>query len=127
MLAHSKMGIHATRSAMIRTVVAVVLIGPTGCAETMTHRDARPICEPQAPIEGKFDSRAPGFLIRLRPAADMVSVAHELAARYGFQLGIVDSVNTVITAGPMSPPAVAALRCDSAVEAIHHDAWMKVI
>jgi len=68
-------------------VVALVLSGASGCAETLSHRDIKPPFESPAPVEGRFDSRAPGFLIQLRPAADAVSVAHDLGIRYGFRHG----------------------------------------
>jgi len=109
------------RNPVFLMVVALVFSGATGCVEMLSHRDIKPPCESPAPIEGRFDSRAPGFLIHLQPAADAKSIAHDLASRYGFQLGTVVSGGTVITAGPMTPQTVAALRCDSAVKAITHN------
>jgi hypothetical protein len=83
-------------------------------------------CEAPALLEGKVESRAPGFLIQLWPAADVASVASDLAIRYGFQLRPVFSVgSTIVTAGPMTPQAVAALRCDSAVRTVSHDAVLE--
>jgi hypothetical protein len=77
-------------------------------------------------LQGKFDSRAPSFLIRLRPVADVTSVARDLAIRYGVALRPVFSAgSTIITVGSMRPETVAALRCDPAVEAISHDAVLE--
>jgi len=113
-------------SAVLWTVGALILSGTSGCAATSSYRDIRPPCEAPALLQGKFDSRAPSFLIRLRPVADVTSVARDLAIRYGVALRPVFSAgSTIITVGSMTPETVAALRCDPAVEAISHDAVLE--
>jgi hypothetical protein len=95
-----------------RLVIALLLANAAGCADTLSHRDIRPPCEFPAPLEGKFDSRAPGFLIEIRPAADVVDVAHDLAIRYGFHISTVGAPSPFFVAGPMTPQTVgrAAMR-----------------
>ena len=106
--------------------VAATFVVLSGCAHATSGRDLKPPCASPAQIEGKFDSRAPGFFIRLKPTADRLSVARELAARYGFELRtVLSTADPVIISGPMSAEKVAQLRCDPAVETLSHDAWMK--
>jgi hypothetical protein len=116
---------HLSRwGAISQTVIALVLSSATGCTDTLSHRDIKPPCESPAPLEGRFDSRAPGFIIELQPAADVVSVAHDLAIKYGFHVRTVGAPGTIFSAGPMTSQTVAALRCDSALKAISHDGYM---
>jgi hypothetical protein len=103
-------------------VALVLLAVVSGCATTSSHRDIRPSCRAPAPLEGRFDPRAPNFVVELQPAADVSSVATDLAFRYaGFHPRSVFTGSTVLVAGEMTPQTVAALRCDAAVKSISHD------
>jgi hypothetical protein len=113
-------------SASVGSLATLMLLSVSGCAETGPYRDMRPSCKAPARLQGHFDSRAPGFVIELRPTADASSVADDLATRYGFPVRpLYPADSLIITTGSMTPRAVAALRCDPAVETISHEVILK--
>ena len=119
---------HRLDWAAVGCVVPLILSSTSGCADTSSYRDIRPVCKAPAVLNGKFDPSAPGLFIQLQPTDDVESVTNEMMVRLGVQprpLFAADSL--IITAGPMTPEAVAALRCDPAVKSVTHDKTFIVI
>ena len=109
-------------SAVVGLLGALTLFGLSGCADTQSYRDIRPVCKAPAKLQGHFDARAPGFVIELEPTVEAASVASDLAIRYGFPLrSLYPGDILIVTTGPMTPQTVAALRCDPAVKTMSHE------
>jgi len=103
-------------------------LGTLGCADTSSHRDIRPSCTAPAALCGSFDPEAPGLFIYLRPTIDVESVTNDLVARYGVQpRPLFAATSLIIAVAPMTPEALARLRCDTAVQSVSHDKTLSVI
>ena len=115
-------------SAVVWSLGALTLSNISGCADTLSYRDIRPSCKAPATLQGQFDSRAPGFVIELRPTADAASVANDLALRYAFPLRpLYPADSLIVTTSSMTPQTVAELRCDPAVKTISHEVILKSV
>ena len=79
-----------------------------------------PACANPAPLLGKFDPRAPGYLVALVSAKNFEATVATLAARHGFQVEyFYETIHSF--AVRLEPETVAALRCELQVKFIEHN------
>jgi hypothetical protein len=80
-----------------------------------------PSCSNPAPLNGKFDARATGFIVVLTNNANVASDLGMLASRYQF---VPDKVYVSINGffAELTDSVVAELRCESVVKYIEHNA-----
>jgi len=98
----------------------VLLIALAGCGTELTH--GVPRCAKPAPLFGHFDSRAPGYFIKVRdPAQNFWPTASRLETEYSMQVeSRLPRFNMLQVA--TSPVEVARIRCDAAVEWVEYKA-----
>jgi len=85
-----------------------------------------PPCSSPIQIGGRWDSRAPGYLVGFAEGTpNHEHLSAELAASYGF---VIDGVflSDGFYARKLSPEAVAALRCDPRIRNIDHNERMSI-
>lgn len=78
-------------------------------------------CFSPAPLEGRADPLAPGYVVRLRDGVDAQAEAARLAARHGFAPRFVFGVLPGFSA-ELSRQALAGVRCERSVAAVAHNA-----
>jgi hypothetical protein len=101
----------AVGAGMKRTVAAFVLVALISHAGAASQSDVEPQFASPAPIEGKYDSRAPGYIIRLDPkTTDVAALAQALSDKYGFYIESVIYMLPMMIVGDLDSSIVAALR-----------------
>jgi|GEM_PF-2317518 len=93
---------------------------PAAPAPTDPSTVIEPSCADPAPLEGTYDSRAPGYIVSLEQGTDAQATADELAARYGFEVQRVFQSLPGFSA-ELTPEVVAAIRCEPVVVLVEHD------
>ena len=76
-----------------------------------------PPCSVPAPLLGKFDRRAPGYIIMLRKGFFASDEGSRLALKHGFTPSFVGTRSRIFS-GNFEPTTIAALRCEPSVELI---------
>ena len=85
-----------------------------------------PVCKSPAPLYGKYDRTAPGYLIAL-DAATTESAIERLRATYGLQQPW-NSMTRLVFAEHLTPTTIASLRCEPEVRSVNYNATLhKVI
>jgi hypothetical protein len=80
----------------------------------------RPMCDSPAPLRGTYNSQAPGYIVQLRAGTSVAAEVQRLSAVHALaETRLMESSGMFFAV--MSPATVAALRCDSSVQAIEHD------
>jgi hypothetical protein len=92
-----------------------MLFGSTNDSETVN-----PSCEKPAPLEGKYDPAAPGYIVMFNKVPDATAETVRLASFYGFK---IDNFLQTIYAfsAKLSPQVVAKLRCDPSIKMIERN------
>jgi hypothetical protein len=96
------------------------LLVAAGCqASAPSSRELR--CASPAPLTGRPDARAPGYIVLFHDSVDANVETTRLAAHYGFSPRNV--YNTVVRgfAAEMTPATLAAVRCERSVQSIGHN------
>jgi hypothetical protein len=102
----------------LSTVLFVIALA--GCRTGLTN--GVPACATPAPLLGHFDSRAPGYFIKVRgPAQNFWPTASRLETEYSI---LVESPlpHFNMLQAATSPVEVARLRCDAGVEWVEYNA-----
>jgi hypothetical protein len=110
---------------MIARLVAVLLCMAL-CSCRSTRLEVAPACAKPAPLEGKYDRRAPGYEIELNGTAqDFWSTVgrweREYALRVDSKLYLFNMIQVTMT-----PDELARLRCDPAVKFIEHNSVVSI-
>jgi hypothetical protein len=74
-----------------------------------------------APVLGKYDPAAPGFIVQYRDGIDAVAETSRLASKYGFTPTYVYSAALRGFTASLTPDVVASLQCELSVANIEHD------
>lgn len=105
------------RGLMVFSLLAAtpMLFGATNDSEAV-----KPSCENPAPLEGKYDSAAPGYIVMFKKVPDPTAETVRLASLYGFK---IDTFLQTIYAfsAKLSPGVVAKLRCDPSIKMIERN------
>jgi len=104
-------------SVIVFAVCAAVVEG-CGAAERLTTEPPLQTC---LTVKGKFDPRAPGFIISYKPGVDPIATTRQLENRYGFKATHVYTALGGFSA-ELSSAAVVGVSCESTVDSIEHDA-----
>jgi hypothetical protein len=81
-----------------------------------------PRCVSPAPLLGKFDPAAPGYIVLFRDQVDPVAETQRLATRYSFTPRYVYTAALKGFAADLQPPVAAALQCEPSVASLEYDA-----
>jgi hypothetical protein len=81
-------------------------------------------CTAPAPLFGQADPRAPAFIVVYHDTVDATAETARLAARYSFRPTAVWASGLRGFAAPLTPQALASLRCESAVRYVAHEVIM---
>jgi hypothetical protein len=103
----------------LRLVAVLICTALCGCRSTWL--DVAPGCANPAPLEGKFDRRAPGYGIELKGTArDFWPTVGRWEREYSLRVDSKQYLFNMIQA-TMTLAEVARLRCDPAVKLIEHN------
>jgi hypothetical protein len=83
------------------------------------------VCFHPAPLHGKFDPRAPGYIVIFRRGMDAKDETERLEADYGFSATWVWTITPGFSAG-LDESVRDMLRCEPAVEFIEYNALLQV-
>lgn len=114
-----------------RALLAIVL-GLPGCARGGTPVDAeprvvKPACPSPAPLNGRFDARAPdAYIVTYRAGTDAAAVTEGLQRKYGFTARHVYTAALLGFAATLTPEALAGIRCEPEVEAAEYEGVVTV-
>jgi hypothetical protein len=81
-----------------------------------------PACSDPAPLLGKFDPRAPGYIVVYNDGVDARLETARLAAAYGFVPTHVFEFAIRGFGAELTPEVVAGLRCEATIHIVEHDA-----
>jgi hypothetical protein len=79
-------------------------------------------CTAPAPLFGQADPRAPAFIVVYHDTVDATAETARLAALYSFRPTAVWATGLRGFVAPLSPQALASLRCEPAVRYVDHEA-----
>jgi hypothetical protein len=102
----------------LRRALWALAIVVTGCASAPPV--VEPTCANSIPLGGRWDRRAPGYIVRLRAGIDSRTVMTAYTQQYGFVARSIGEPYFFIE--EIAPAALADLRCERDVVAIFHDA-----
>ena len=77
-------------------------------------------CEHPAPIMGKWDAAAPGYVVAVRNDTDLETVLTRLARKCNFKLLRLRVIHGFMVSS-LSDEVLEQLRCEEVVEWIEHD------
>lgn len=101
---------------LVRLVLAGIAL--TACSSPTAPGQIKGAC---IPIAGRFDARAPGYIIEYKNGVDPVAKTAELAAKFMFTPTHVYTALGGFSA-QLNERAVVGVSCDASVAAIEHDA-----
>jgi hypothetical protein len=100
-------------------VFAVCAVGVQGCRGTeRLTTEPLPTC---LDVKGKFDPRAPGFIVGYKTGVDPIATTKQLENKYGFQATHVYTALAGFSA-QLSSTAVVGVSCELSVASMEHDA-----
>lgn len=111
-----------------RLALLIPVLALSAChAESLLLSDSGvPPCAAPAPLEGRKDPRAPGYIVVYRSGTPVRTTTFRLAAQYGFRPRYIYEHALLGFAAELSGLAVAALRCEPVVQRISHDALVTI-
>jgi|SRR5262245_55371624 len=105
----------------VSSLLCVILA--TGCDATSrvaTQPPAveivQPVCENPAPLLGQFDPEAPRYIVVYRDSVDPETETTRLSIKYRFQPRFVYTHALGGFSAELTPPVVAAVRCETTVD-----------
>jgi hypothetical protein len=106
-------------SVALRLVAVLACIALCSCRSTQL--DVVPACANPAPLEGKYDRRAPGYFITINGSvpefwSTLARWDHEYSMHVDSKYSKTNEIQVTAT-----PAEVARLRCDPAVRFIEHN------
>ena len=92
-----------------------------GCATT--PEVLAPSCGEPAPVDGKYDPGAPGYIVQLvDDVADVTSFVHQMAQKHSFTPDAIYQTSIKgFSVKAMKPEALASLRCEPKVRGVSFD------
>ena len=111
----------------LRLLVPGMLLATAACGGNLLPEPepttlVTPTCESPAPLLGKPDARAPGYIVVFKDGTDVDRAVAELAGRYGFRTRYVYRGGPLGFAAELTAAQVAGVRCASTVRYVEHDA-----
>src|SRR5215212_7770779 len=100
----------------VGVAVVAVAAGAGGCRVPGAAWCLRP-----APLLGRPDAAAPGYIVMFRAGAEPRAEAARLAAKYGFAPTAVWGAPLSGFAAAVPPRTAARLRCEPSVDHVSHD------
>jgi len=85
-----------------------------------------PSCIRPAPLVGRFDPRAPGYIVDLSNGVDVAVETARLGEKYGFTARWVYTAVLGGFSAELTPQAVAGLRCERTVQSISFDQQVSI-
>jgi hypothetical protein len=95
-----------------------------GCSESAFAPEAivlSPQCEAPAPLQGRFDPRAPQFIVVFDQGIESSEETPRLAERYGFTPRFVYTHALEGFSAVLEPEMVAGIRCEPSVKYVEYD------
>jgi hypothetical protein len=111
---------HAHSMAVLALLVAVAVASGCG-AHASGDRSAEiaPPCTNPAPLNGRYDPEAPGYIVVYKAGTDERAETDRLARQYGFvPRHVYDSTFLEGFAADLTSETVAALRCEPVLDYI---------
>jgi hypothetical protein len=100
----------------------LILVSLSVCASAGGPAVLKPSCVTPAPLNGHFDSRAPGYLIQLKPGReDFTVLMSRLKTDYGIRTR-AEWPRFRSFAADLDTEQVSELRCDQEVLELEYDA-----
>lgn len=86
-----------------------------------------PACEQPAPLNGKWDRKAPGYIVMFtEDVVDARSLAYELGDEHGFTPHGIYGASKGFSVSELSPRALADLRCERQIRGVWFDEHMRI-
>jgi hypothetical protein len=82
-----------------------------------------PPCSDPAPLLGKFDPRAPGYIVAYHDSVDAQLETARLATAYGFVPTHVYQFAIRGFSADLAPEVVANMRCEATVRLLEYDSF----
>lgn len=111
---------HRAQYWVIGGAIGLLAITVAGCREVSAPNADR--CAQPAPLLGRSDPAAPGFIIQYRDGVDAVAETGRLAGKYGFTPSYVYTAALHGFAAVLTAEVLAALRCEATVANVEHNA-----
>jgi len=83
-------------------------------------------CASPAPLQGYFDSRAPGYIVVLNAGTDVDGALASLQARYGFTPVHVYRSALLGFSARLTPDTVEAIRCEPVVKYVEYNSTVTI-
>ena len=108
--------------------VAVFTIGCQDATAPKSHtfKLLQPSCSSPAPVLGRFDPDAPGFIVVFKGGVDAAQETPRLASLYGFTPRFIYTHALQGFSAQLTPSALAAVRCESSVNYAEFNARMTI-
>ena len=100
--------------------IGLLAITVPGCREVSAPDSDR--CAQPAPLLGRYDPAAPGFIVQYRDGVDAIAETSRLASKYGFTPSYVYTAALHGFAALLTADVVATLRCEASVANVEHNA-----
>lgn len=106
----------------LRRTLCLALLLAAGCDDLLPSGVDRIAtrCLHPAPLDGRFDPRAPGYVVMYRDGTDAAAETWRLALRHRFRPGHVYTVLLGFSAD-LSVQALAGVRCEDSVRLVSHN------
>ena len=114
----------------MRLSVAILLVTvgvAVGCRGPDPSAPAIGLCAHAAPLLGKYDPRAPDYIVVYIDFVDSIAETDRLAALYDFIPKYVWPVGLRGFVAELMPAVVEELRCESRVKSVSHDMFVHAI
>jgi hypothetical protein len=85
----------------------------------------QPACANPVPLSGKYDPRAPGYIVVYHADVNAAQETTRLAALYAFTPRSVWTSALQGFAADLTPEVVAAVRCEATVDYVEYDALVQ--
>lgn len=104
----------------LRRAVLLPLLLAAACRALPVAAGDVVACLRPAPLEGRPDPRAPGYVVRYHDGVDAAAETSRLAQRHGFRPDVVYRTLPGFAA-ELSAAALAGVRCEASVKRVAHD------
>jgi hypothetical protein len=107
------------RFGLLETGSLAGLLALAGCGVQFTEVGSP--CANPAPLEGRRNSAAPGYIVVFKDGTDAAAATEQLARKHGFVPSYVYTRALAGFAAQFPDSTLAALRCEPVVKYISHD------